>query len=70
MFKDPIKPQFRKAEKEFAAPTKEQATTGRAFWAGDRYGVGFKTPVGKMKASGIMSGPIPMKTKCVDPDEV
>ena len=70
MFKDPIAPKERKTSSNYKAPSKEKATTGRYSPAGDDYGVGFKTPVGKMKASGIMSGPIPMKTKCVDPDEV
>ena len=70
MFKDPIAPHQRKTTSDFKAPTKEQATTGRYDAPGDNYGVGFRTPVGKMKASGVSSGPIPQKSKCMDPNEI
>lgn len=70
MFKDPIAPKERKTSKDFAAPPKEKATTGRYMNVGDDYGVGYRTPVGKDKATGIESGPIPMKSKCVDPNEI
>ena len=45
-FKDPIAPKERKTSPNFAAPTKDEATTGRYMCAGDHYGVGFRTPVG------------------------
>jgi hypothetical protein len=71
MFKDPIAVKTRKTSKDFVAPTKEQATTGTKFMrAGDDYGVGHRTPVGSFKASSLESGPIPMKSKCVDPNEI
>ena len=52
--------------KTFAAPTKEQATTGMFMSAGDDYGVGFKQPVGKTVAS--KGSAIPMESKCIDPN--
>lgn len=70
MFKDPIAPKERATSRDFVAPSKEQGTTGRFMQGGDNYGVGYRTPVGKFKASSIESGPIPMKSKCVDPNEV
>ena len=60
-FKDPIEPSERKNGYfawSFKAPTKDQATSG-CISAGDSYGVGFRTPVGKEKASSMMNGPIP-----------
>ncbi len=77
-FKDPIQPRQRKthpsfdpkSEDTFRAPTKETATTGRYAAVGDDYGVGFRTPVGKFKAGSMESGPIPMKSIAVDPNEV
>ena len=70
MFKDPISVKERKADKTFVAPSKEQATTGRYMSAGDNYGIGHRTPVGKDKASSIESGPIPLGCKRVDPNEI
>lgn len=68
MFHDPIAPKERKTSKNFVAPTKEEATTGRFMQAGDDYGVGFRNPVSKFEASN--KGPIPYGCKRVDPDEV
>ena len=69
-FKDPIAPRQKKSSYDFVAPNKEQATTGRFMPPGDDYGIGFRTPVGKEKARGMASGPIPQKSKCVDPNEI
>ena len=69
-FKDPIAVKKRMSSKTFAAPTKEQATTGRFMQAGDNYGVGHRTPVGKTTCSGPASGPIPQKSKCFSPEEL
>lgn len=69
-FKDPIGPKKREVSKEFKAPQKEVTTTGRYNSCGDSYGVGHRVPVGKMKASGISSGPIPMSSSCHNPDEI
>jgi hypothetical protein len=66
-FKDPIAPKSRKADKNFVAPTKEGATTGRFMPPGDDYGVGFRTPVGTEKVSS--KEVIPMKSKCFSPDD-
>lgn len=68
-FKDPCEVKERLCSRDFVAPTKEQATTGRFMQAGDDYGIGRKTPVGKFKASGIESGPIPLRSKSFNPDE-
>lgn len=67
-FKDPIAYKSRKATSTFAAPRKEQATTGRFMDAGDTYGVGFKQPVGMEKVS--TKTPIPQKAFACYPDEV
>ena len=64
VLKDPIKPRFRVADRNFVAPAKEGATTGRFMPAGDDYDTGFKTPVGSLKCSSYESGPIPMKSVC------
>lgn len=69
-FKDPIRPKVRKSSANFAAPTKEQATTGRWMPGGDDYGVGFRTPVGKGNAESLENGPIPMKSKCFNPEDI
>ena len=46
-FADPNKVLKRTSSKDFVAPTKEQATTGRFMQAGDDYGVGKTQPVGR-----------------------
>lgn len=53
----------------FVAPSKDHATSG-CLSAGNDYGVGHRTPVGKFKASNIESGPIPQKAHCFSPDEI
>jgi hypothetical protein len=69
-FKDPIEARGpRKEQVPFHDPTKEQATTGRFMCAGDGHGVGFRQPVGKEKASGPASGPIPQKAFAFDPEK-
>lgn len=67
ILKNPIAPKQRKSSAVFAAPTKEQATTGHFMVAGDDYGVGFKQAVGKEKASN--KGGIPMESKCFPSDQ-
>lgn len=66
---DPIAYKTRTACKEFAAPTKEQATTGRYMDAGDNYGVGYKTPVGRDRPRSVAQGPIPQEASCFRCDE-
>lgn len=66
-FEDPIAYKERKTSRNFAAPTKGQATTGRFMVAGDDYGVGHRQPVGKEKVSD--KSPIPQGAKCFLPDE-
>ncbi len=61
---DPIAYKARMTSREFAAPRKEQATTGRYMDAGDSYGVGFRTPVGTEKCSSMAKGPIPQESVC------
>lgn len=71
-FKDPIAPKEKKNgiyPWDYAAPTKDQAHSG-FLSAGNNYGVGFKTPVGKEKARSIKEGPIPQSSKCFSPNEV
>lgn len=52
-----------------AAPTKDQAHSGYLS-CGDAYGTGVSQPVGKFKASGMDSGPIPQSSKCFSPNEI
>lgn len=53
----------------FNAPTKDQAHSGYLS-AGNDYGVGYRQPVGKEKASGPASGPIPQESHCFSPNEI
>jgi hypothetical protein len=69
---DPIAPRQKKDGKwpwSYKAPTKDQAHSGYLS-AGNDYGVGFRTPVGKEKASDIKSGPIPQESHCFSPNEI
>jgi hypothetical protein len=71
-FHDPIAPKSKHDGEypwEFKAPSYDNRTS-YSISAGDNYGVGFRTPVGKEKASPITSGPIPQKAKCFSPDDV
>lgn len=53
----------------YNAPSKDRATSG-CLSAGNDYGTAVKQPVGKEKASGVESGPIPQSSKCFSPDEI
>lgn len=68
IFNDPIAPKERTSSRVFAAPTKEQATTGSFMDAGDNYGVGFVNPIGSKKSSS--KSPIPQESKCFPSDQV
>lgn len=69
-FKNPMAPKARKVSREFAAPTKDQATTGSFMRPGDSYGVGFKTPVGKVKAASKGENPILQESMTIEVDEM
>jgi hypothetical protein len=60
-FKDRLAVKSKKSSKEFAAPSKEIATTGRFMQIGDTYGVGKRQPVGTEKPRGLDAGVIPQK---------
>jgi len=66
---DPIAYKERVADIEFADPRKERATTGRYMPAGDSYGVGFRTPVGRFDPRSMAKGPIPQESVCFLSDE-
>jgi hypothetical protein len=66
---DPIAPKKRVSNKNYVAPTKAQAHSG-LMSAGDNYGIGFRMPIGKEKASGLASGRIPQKSHCFSPDKI
>lgn len=68
MFHDPIAVKSKKADKTFAAPSKEQATTGRFMAPGDRYGVGHKQPVGREGNPKQDAATLPRKTMCKELD--
>jgi hypothetical protein len=67
-FKNPLAPKQRTSSSTFIAPTKEQATTGMFMRAGDDYGLGFKEPIGKIKATKGMA--VPQESKCIDPNSI
>ena len=54
---------------EFKAPTYDNRSS-RGISAGNYYGVGYRTPVGKETAGSIESGPIPQKAECFSPTEI
>lgn len=71
-FHDPIQPKEKtdgQFEFSFKAPTYDRRTS-RSIPAGDYYGVGFRTPMGKEKASSMASGPIPQSSMCLRADDV
>jgi hypothetical protein len=53
----------------FNAPTKDVQHSG-VLSAGNYYGVGYRTPVGKETAGSMESGPIPQKSSCFSPKEI
>lgn len=53
----------------FNAPSYDNRTSC-SMSAGNDYGVGFRTPIGKDKPGSIESGPIPQEAKCFSPDEI
>jgi len=63
-FHDPIDVKSKSASKDFAAPSKEMATTGRFMNAGDNYGVGHKQPVGRMGNPKQDASTLPRQSKC------
>lgn len=69
-FHDPIAPREKKVMVKpwsFSAPSYDNRS-GDSVQAGADYGVGFRTPVGKEKATS--KGPIPMESKCWNPNEI
>lgn len=56
-------------EWSFKAPSYDNRTSG-SVPAGNYYGIGHRTPVGKERASPISSGPIPQESKCFSPNEI
>ena len=71
-FHDPIAPKQKVDGDypfEFKAPSYDNRTSC-SMRAGDDYGVGFRTPVGKEKAAPITAGPIPQKAKAFSPKDV
>jgi hypothetical protein len=73
VLKDPIgvKKKTTEGQKEwsFKAPSYDNRTSCSVS-AGDDYGIGYRTPVGKEKASGIESGPVPQKSHAFSPKEI
>jgi len=71
-FKDPIAPTEKKNGKypwTYNAPSHDGACSGN-LPAGDYYGVGFRTPVGKERAAPYSSGPVPLESKCFNPNDL
>ncbi len=71
-FADPIAVREKangREEWSFKAPSYDNRTSG-SIPGGDYYGAGYRTPVGKMDASPMSSGPIPQSSKCFSPNEI
>lgn len=64
-----IKPRSKLSPYNYVAPSYDNRTSC-SMKAGDEYGVGFKTPIGKDKASSYMSGPIPLGATAFTIEEV
>jgi hypothetical protein len=72
VLKDPLQVKERVNGKypfEFKAPTYDNRSS-RGISAGDYYGVGRKTPVGKERPEGLGSGPIPMESSCFNESKI
>ncbi|HAM53738.1 MAG TPA: hypothetical protein DCP92_24730 [Nitrospiraceae bacterium] len=72
VLKSPIAPKEKKDgiyPWTYNAPTKDQAHSGY-LCAGNKYGVGFRNPMGKEHCGSMESGPIPQKAHAFSPDEV
>lgn len=72
VLKDPIAPKQKKDGDypfEFKAPSYDNRTSC-SMSAGDDYGTGFRTPLGKEKARSLSEGPIPQEARCFSPDEI
>ena len=72
VLKDPIAPQVKQDGVypwSYNAPSYDNRTSS-SIPAGNYYGVGFRTPVGKEKAGSIESGPIVQKSHAFSPNEV
>lgn len=70
--KDPIAPRQKVDGDypfEFKAPSYDNRTSC-SMSAGNDYGIGFRTPVGKEVAGSIETGPIPQKAYAFSPDEI
>jgi hypothetical protein len=65
-FDDPIEVKEKKSSLTFAAPTKEQATTGRFMPGGDNYGVGRRSPVGRLGNPKKDAKTLPREPKCFE----
>lgn len=53
----------------FNAPSKDGSHSG-CLSAGNDYGIGHREPIGKFKAGGMETGPIPQESKAFSPDEI
>lgn len=72
VLKDPIAPKQRVDGSypfEYKAPSYDNRTSS-SISAGNDYGVGFRTPIGKDKPRSLDAGPIPQEAKCFSPDEI
>jgi len=72
VLKDPISPKKRTDGDfpwSYKAPSYDNRTSC-SISAGNDYGIGHRTPVGKEAPGPISSGPIPQQSHCFSPDEV
>jgi hypothetical protein len=72
VLKDPIAPKKKEDGNypfEFKAPSYDNRSSC-SISAGNDYGIGFRTPVGKDRAGPITSGPIPQEAQAFSPDEI
>jgi hypothetical protein len=72
VLKNPLKVREKengRSEWSFKAPSYDNRTSS-SIPAGNYYGIGHRTPIGKESASPISSGPIPQKSHCFSPNEI
>lgn len=72
ILKDPIRPRKKVNGKypwDFKAPSYDNRTSS-SIPAGNDYGIGFRTPVGKEEARSLDQGPLGAKSRCFKPEVI
>jgi|APCry1669192647_1035423.scaffolds.fasta_scaffold81213_2 hypothetical protein len=73
VLKDPIAPTQKTHGKfpfDFKGVPSYDDRTSSSIPAGNYYGVGFRTPVGRETARPMSAGPVPQESECFSPKEI